>query len=81
MTFPRFKLNVTEDDTPAEVLANRARFAAGPLGKRSQKEEPEEAAEAFGREMFRRCGKGWSRVIGLATGAAMQAERDALEDV
>jgi hypothetical protein len=91
MTFPRLKLNMTEDDTPAEVLENRARFASGPLGKRFSDGmatppgaldlTPEEAAEAFGRDMFARCGRNWSAMIGLATGAAMQAERDAMDDV
>ena len=88
MTFPRFKLNMSEDNTPPEVLERRARFMAGPLSKRilardvaTFLEGPEEAAEAFGRDMFARCGKDWPRMIGLASGAAMKAEREATGEV
>lgn len=81
--FPRFRLKVSEDEVPVEVLERRARFAAGPLAKRMA--EPGEAdvisPEDFGREMFRLHGKGWPRMIALASGAAMKAERDAMGEV
>lgn len=82
MTFPRFNPH-TDEDVPPEVLERRARFSAGPLAKRMA--EPNKVAtlspEEFGREMFRLYGKGWPQMIALASGAAMRAERDAMEDV
>lgn len=57
----------------------QARGFVSPLGLPPK--TPEEEAEAFGREMFRLRGKGWPRMIALASGAAMKAERDAMGDV
>ena len=83
VTFPRFKLGIEEDAVPPEVQKRRDAFAMGPLAKRMA--EPDKAAtlspEAFGREMFRLHGKAWPQMIALASGAAMQAERDAMEEV
>lgn len=85
MTFPRFRLKVSEDEVPVEVLERRARFAAGPLARRVGLAEPDKVAslspEEFGREMFRLHGKAWPQMIALASGAAMQAERDAMGEV
>jgi len=88
MTFPRLQLR-TDEDVPPEVLENRARFAQGPLASRiggspanyGSSEKIASMAEAFGRDMFARCGKDWPAMIGLATGAAMRAERDAMGEV
>ena len=91
--FPRFRLKVSGDEVPVEVLERRARFAAGPLGKRLLRGDtgaadaanyrlPDKSAslspEAFGREMFRLHGRAWPLMITLASGAAMRAERDAI---
>ena len=62
----------------AEKMA--ARGFASPLGGAGP-QTPEETAEHFGREMFRLHGKAWPQMIALASGAAMQAERDAMGDV
>ena len=88
MTFPRFQLR-TDEDVPPEVLNRRLAFALGPLAKRmaapNGNVEPNTAdvisPEDFGREMFRLHGKAWPQMIALASGAAMQAERDAMGDV
>ena len=62
----------------AEKMA--ARGFASPLGGAGP-QTPEETAEHFGREMFRLRGKAWPQMIALASGAAMQAERDAMGEV
>ncbi len=88
MTFPRFQLR-TNEGVPIEVLNRRLAFALGPLASRiggspanyGSSEKIASMAEAFGRDMFARCGKDWPAMIGLATGAAMQAERDAMGEV
>ena len=88
MTFPRFQLR-TDEDVPPEVLNRRLAFALGPLAKRmaapNGNVEPNTAdvisPEDFGREMFRLHGKAWPQMIALASGAAMQAERDAMGEV
>jgi hypothetical protein len=86
MTFPRFQLR-TDEDVPPEVLERRAAFAnylaSKPVSGQSLGwgNNPETTAEAFGRDMFARCGKDWPRMIGLASAAAMKAERDAMGDV
>lgn len=78
--FPRFRLKVSEDEVPVEMLERRARFAAGPLARRMA--EPDKAdvisPEDFGRKMVELHGKDWPAMIGLAAGAAMKAERDAI---
>ena len=83
MTFAEQE-NVPEYD-PAEQrreIAEKmaARGYASPLGGAGP-QTPEEAAEQFGREMFRLHGKAWPQMIALASGAAMQAERDAMGEV
>ena len=70
-------------DDPAEqrrTIAEKmlARGFESPLGGAGPR-TAEETAEAFGREMFRLHGKNWSAMIGLATGAAMKAERESME--
>ena len=40
---------------------------------------PDATAFAFGAMLQREYGKEWPRLIGIAAGAAMRAERDALE--
>ena len=62
----------------AEKMA--ARGFASPLGGAGP-QTPDETAEHFGREMFRLHGKAWPQMIALASGAAMQAERDAMGEV
>lgn len=62
----------------AEKMA--ARGFASPLGGAGP-QTPEEAAEYFGREMFRLHGKAWPEMIALASGAAMREEREAMGDV
>ena len=62
----------------AEKMA--ARGFASPLGGAGP-QTPDETAEHFGRDMFARCGKAWPQMIALASGAAMQAERDAMGEV
>ena len=42
---------------------------------------PEATAFAFGAMLQREYGSDWPRLIGVATGAAMRAERDAMGDV
>ena len=42
---------------------------------------PEAKAFAFGAMLHREYGSNWPRLIGVATGAAMRAERDAMGDV
>lgn len=54
-----------------------ARGFASPLGGAGP-QTPDETAEHFGREMFRLHGNAWPQMIAMATGAAMQAERDAI---
>lgn len=88
MTFHRFQLRNGEDvpgHDPAEhrrEIAEKmaARGFASPLGGAGP-QTPDETAEHFGREMFRLHGKAWPQMIALATGAAMQAERDAMGEV
>jgi hypothetical protein len=88
MTFPRFQLR-TDEDVPPEVLNRRLAFALGPLAKRmaapNGNVEPNTAdvisPEDFGRKMVEIHGKAWPQMIALATGAAMQAERDAMGEV
>ncbi len=80
MTFAEQE-NVPEYD-PAEqrrAIAEKmaARGFASPLGGAGP-QTPDETAEHFGREMFRLHGKAWPQMIALASGAAMQAERDAI---
>ena len=43
------------------------------------KPSPEATAFAFGAMMHREYGTEWPRLIGIAAGAAMRAERDAIE--
>lgn len=84
MTFPRL---TTYTDTPVdpEIQRRRAAFAAKLVERRGvAKPDPENAtalAEAFGRQMFELCGKGWSGMIGIAAEAAMKAQREALDKV
>lgn len=85
MTPPRFQLKITDEDVPNEVLENRARFAQGPLASRMAAKADGSAnysdmlvPETWGAEMFRLHGKNWPAMIGLATGAAMKAEREAI---
>ena len=90
ITFPPFTLR-TDEDVPPEVQKRRDDFAAGPLARRmnaTATAEPEArfvvteaSAEAFGRAAFADHGKAWPKMIALASGAAMQAERDAMGDV
>ena len=42
---------------------------------------PDATAFAFGAMLQREYGKEWARLIGIAAGAAMQAERDAMGEV
>ena len=72
----------TSDFDPAEQrreIAEKmaARGYASPLGGAGP-QTPEETAEHFGREMFRLHGRAWPLMSTLASGAAMQAERDAI---
>ena len=83
MTFAEQE-NVPEYD-PAEhrrEIAEKmaARGFASPLGGAGP-QTPDETAEYFGREMFRLHGKAWPQMIAMASGAAMQAERDAMGEV
>jgi CDP-glycerol glycerophosphotransferase (TagB/SpsB family) len=85
MTFPRLTTYTAAPVDP-EIQLRRETFAAKLAERRgvTAKTEPEDAgaiAEAFGRRMFDLCGKGWPAMIGLASGAAMTAERDAMGDV
>lgn len=86
MTFPRFQLR-TDEDVPPEVHKRREAFAMGPLAKRMTAPdgniEPDKAdvisPEDFGRKMVELHGTNWPAMIGLATGAAMKAEREEVE--
>ena len=42
---------------------------------------PDATAFAFGAMLHREYGKEWPRLLGIATGAAMRAERDTMGDV
>jgi hypothetical protein len=86
--YPRFQLRTDEvyvydsAEQRREIAQKMAaRGFASPLGG-AEPQTPEETAEHFGREMFRLYGKTeCHRLIGLATGAAMRAERDAMGEV
>ena len=88
MTFHRFQLRNGEDVPGHDPTEQRreiaekmaARGFASPLGGAGP-QTPEETAVHFGREMFRLHGKAWPQMITLASGAAMQAERDAMGEV
>ena len=88
MTFPRFQLR-TDEGVPIEVLNRRLAFSLGPLANRmtapNGNVEPNTAdvisPEDFGRKMVEIHGKAWPQMIALASGAAMQAERDAMGEV
>ena len=87
IAFPPFTIRTVED-VPPDVQNRRKDFAAGPLANRMVAKDDDFTQYAdllspdiWGREMFRLHGKAWPQMIALASGAAMQAERDAMGEV
>ena len=64
----------------AQKMSERTGIAAGQLSKVPSNTSPEEVAERIGQQLFRDYGKHWPKIIALASGAAMRAERATLDE-